>query len=88
MLLPASAANSEPRLEGRHPELRARTLVPDVLLQPHNASLAFAFYEGHQFPEEYRGDLFAAEHGSWKPSRRTGYEGASPFRKRPRQRNL
>jgi glucose/arabinose dehydrogenase len=66
--------NPEPRLEGRRPDLRAGTLVPDVLLQPHNASLAFAFYEGHQFPEEYRGDLFASEHGSWNRSTRSGYE--------------
>jgi glucose/arabinose dehydrogenase len=32
------------------------------------------FYEGSQFPSEYRGDLFAAEHGSWNRSTRTGYE--------------
>ena len=33
-----------------------------------------AFYEGSQFPAEYRGDIFAAEHGSWNRSIRTGYE--------------
>ncbi len=49
-------------------------LVPDVLLQPHNASLAFAFYQGNQFPAEYRGDLFAAEHGSWNRSVKAGHE--------------
>jgi glucose/arabinose dehydrogenase len=32
------------------------------------------FYEGQQFPQEYRGDIFAAEHGSWNRSRLTGYE--------------
>ena len=36
--------------------------VPDVLLQPHNASLQMMFYEGKQFPAEYRGDIFAAQH--------------------------
>jgi glucose/arabinose dehydrogenase len=45
-----------------------------VLLPPHNGSLGIAFYEGTQFPAEYRGDLFAAEHGSWNRSARTGYE--------------
>jgi glucose/arabinose dehydrogenase len=64
----------DPRLEGRHPELRQKALVPDVLLTPHNASLALTFYEGSQFPQEYRGDLFAAEHGSWNRSVRSGYE--------------
>jgi len=45
-----------------------------VLLQPHNASLEMVFYEGHQFPKEYRGDIFAGEHGSWNKSVRAGYE--------------
>ena len=64
----------DPRLEGRHPELKDKAIVPDVLLQPHNASLALTFYDGAQFPREYRGDLFAAEHGSWNRANRTGYE--------------
>ena len=49
-------------------------LVPDVLLQPHNASLQLTFYQGTQFPADYRGDIFAAQHGSWNKSTRTGYE--------------
>ena len=32
------------------------------------------FYEGTQFPAEYKGDIFAAQHGSWNRSVRTGYE--------------
>jgi glucose/arabinose dehydrogenase len=64
----------DPRLEGRHPELKDKVIVPDVLLQPHNASLELTFYDGAQFPREYRGDLFAAEHGSWNRANRTGYE--------------
>ena len=47
--------------------------MPDVLLQPHNASLQLTFYEGKQFPAEYRGDIFAAQHGSWNRAVRTGY---------------
>ena len=64
----------DPRLEGKHPELKDKVIVPDVLLQPHNASLELTFYDGAQFPPEYRGDLFAAEHGSWNRANRTGYE--------------
>ena len=48
--------------------------MPDVLLQPHNASLELTFYQGKQFPAEYYGDIFAAEHGSWNKAVRTGYE--------------
>jgi len=64
----------DPRLEGKHPELKDKVIVPDVLLQPHNASLELTFYDGAQFPREYRGDLFAAEHGSWNRAKRGGYE--------------
>jgi glucose/arabinose dehydrogenase len=66
--------HQDPRHEGKHPELKAKTIVPDVLLQPHNASLEMTFYEGKQFPSEYEGDIFASEHGSWNRSVRAGYE--------------
>jgi glucose/arabinose dehydrogenase len=66
--------NQDPRHAGKHPELKDRVIVPDVLMQPHNASLGLTFYNGTQFPPEYRGDLFAAEHGSWNRSRRAGLE--------------
>jgi glucose/arabinose dehydrogenase len=67
-------ANEDPRHRGAHPELKGKVLVPDVLLQPHNASLQLTFYEGKQFPAGYHGDIFAAQHGSWNRSVRTGYE--------------
>jgi glucose/arabinose dehydrogenase len=64
----------DPRHQGKHPELKSKVLTPDVLLQPHNASLEMTFYEGTQFPADYRGDIFASEHGSWNKAVRTGYE--------------
>jgi glucose/arabinose dehydrogenase len=67
-------AHQDPRHEGRHPELRDAVIIPDVLLQPHNASLQMTFYEGRQFPESYAGDIFASEHGSWNKAVRAGYE--------------
>lgn len=67
-------ANQDPRHKGAHPELRDKVIVPDVLLQSHSASLEMAFYTGKQFPNEYRNDAFASEHGSWNRSRRTGYK--------------
>jgi len=66
--------HQDPRHQGKHPELKDKTIVPDVLLQPHNASLEFAFYDGQQFPAEYKGDIFASEHGSWNKAVRVGYE--------------
>ena len=64
----------DPRQQGKHPELQSKVITPDVLLQPHNASLEMTFYDGRQFPAGYRGDIFAAEHGSWNKAVRTGYE--------------
>jgi glucose/arabinose dehydrogenase len=66
--------HQDPRHQGKHPELKDKVITPDVLLQPHNASLQITFYEASHFPAEYRGDLFAAEHGSWNKATRVGYE--------------
>ncbi len=66
--------NHDPRLPDSHPDLRARVITPDVVIQPHSAPLGFAFYTGNQFPAEYRGDEFLALHGSWNRASRTGYE--------------
>ena len=60
--------------KGAHPELASSVLTPDVLLQAHSASLKMAFYEAAQFPSAFKGGAFAAEHGSWNRSRRTGYK--------------
>jgi glucose/arabinose dehydrogenase len=70
----ASGGKQDPRLPGTHPELQSKVLTPDVLLQPHFASLEMTFYEGKEFPADYKGDIFAAEHGSWNKSHRAGYE--------------
>lgn len=64
----------DPTLKGKHPELKDKVITPDVLIQPHSASLEMTFYEGHQFPAQYSGDAFAAEHGSWNKKIRAGYE--------------
>ena len=66
--------HQDPRHVGKHPELKDKVITPDVILQPHYASLEMLFYEGKQFPAEYKGDIFAAEHGSWNREPRTGYE--------------
>jgi glucose/arabinose dehydrogenase len=64
----------DPRHPGKHPELQAKVITPDILVNPHFASLEMLFYNGGQFPAEYKGDGFAAEHGSWNRASRSGYE--------------
>ncbi|MBR0718590.1 sorbosone dehydrogenase family protein [Bradyrhizobium liaoningense] len=66
--------NEDPRHAGARPDLKDKVTIPDVLIQSHSASLGMTFYQGTNFPAEYRGDAFAAEHGSWNRSKRTGYK--------------
>jgi glucose/arabinose dehydrogenase len=66
--------NVDPRVKPQKPDLVAKAIIPDVLLGPHVAPLQFAFYTGKQFPEQYRGGAFIAEHGSWNRSARNGYQ--------------
>jgi len=66
--------NQDPAHPGKHPELKDKVIVPDVLIQAHSASLGMTFYDGKMFPAEYSGDAFAAEHGSWNHSQGSGRE--------------
>jgi glucose/arabinose dehydrogenase len=67
-------SNEDPHHAGERPDLKEKVTIPDVLIQPHSASLGLTFYNASAFPSEYSGDGFAAEHGSWNRSRRTGYK--------------
>jgi glucose/arabinose dehydrogenase len=66
--------NEDPRHRSERPDLKGKVAVPDVLIQAHSASMGMVFYDNDQFPSEYRGDAFAAEHGSWNRAKRTGYK--------------
>ncbi|MCD1294044.1 sorbosone dehydrogenase [Methanocella sp. CWC-04] len=46
---------------------------PAINLGPHVAALGMRFYTGSMFPEEYRGQIFIAEHGSWNRKDPIGY---------------
>lgn len=48
-------------------------IKPTQNLGPHVAPLGLKFYTGSMFPDEYRGHLFIAEHGSWNRDRKIGY---------------
>ena len=71
--------NEDPRRKGERPDLVEKTIVPDVALGAHTASLGLAFYtadkspEKDRFPEKYRGGAFIGQHGSWNRSELSGY---------------
>jgi glucose/arabinose dehydrogenase len=59
----------------KHMDIASKVITPDILVQPHMASLQMTFYPEHgSFGPAYAGDIFAAEHGSWNRARRGGYE--------------
>ncbi len=66
--------NEDPRLKGQERELVRNTIVPDVALGAHTASLGLAFYDKEMFPDKYRGGAFIAQHGSWNRSELSGYK--------------
>jgi len=49
-------------------------IAPKVQMQAHSAPLGLGFYEGSEFPAEYRNNMFVAFHGSWNRSVPTGYK--------------
>lgn len=78
--------HEDPRLKGQRPDLKGKSIVPDVLIQSHSAPLGMAVYHApqgaqHAFPKEYEGDVFVALHGSWNRGVRTGYKVVRVFMK-------
>ncbi len=43
----------------------ADVIFPEVEMVAHAADLGMMFYTGTMFPEQYRGGIFSAQHGSW-----------------------
>jgi glucose/arabinose dehydrogenase len=66
--------HEDPHHRGARPDLKDKVTVPDVLIEAHSASLGMTIYNGAQFPPDYRGSIFAAQHGSWNRAKRTGYK--------------
>jgi len=64
--------HEDPRQAGMRPDLKDKVTVPDVLMQAHSAPMQIVFYQGDNFPAEYRGSAFATMHGSWNRPNRTG----------------
>ena len=53
----------------------SESVAPAQALDPHSAPLGVRFYTGELFPDEYRGQVFIAEHGSWNRSKAAGKTG-------------
>lgn len=66
--------NIDPRVKYIKPEKIKETLLPDVNLGPHTASLGLLFYKGETFPEKYRHGAFVGQHGSWNRDKLSGYK--------------
>jgi glucose/arabinose dehydrogenase len=68
----------DPRHAGERPDLKGKTMTPDVPYEAHSAAVGFAFYTATSgssaFPAEYVGDAFAVFHGSWNRADRTGHK--------------
>ena len=48
-------------------------VAPARALDAHVAAIGMRFYDGTMFPEDYRGQIFFAEHGSWNRTNKIGY---------------
>lgn len=66
--------NEDPRMKGQRPDLVSKTVIPDISLGAHTASLGLAFYDQKVFPDHYRNGAFVAQHGSWNRSELSGYK--------------
>ena len=64
--------NEDPHHKGERLDLKDKVVVPDVLIEAHSAPLQIAFYDGDNFPAEYKGDAFVTLHGSWNRGQRSG----------------
>jgi len=69
-----SGPHPDPSFGDKRPDLVAKTKTPDVLFQAHSAPLGVVFYDGAQFPADYKGDAFVSLHGSWNSGHPTGYK--------------
>jgi glucose/arabinose dehydrogenase len=67
--------HEDPRMKDQQkPELVRKTLVPDVDLGSHTASLGLAFDEKNILPGKFKGAAFVGQHGSWNRSQFAGYK--------------
>ncbi len=64
----------DPRVEPQRADLVAKTIVPDIPLGSHTASLGLCYYKGQKLTAAYKEGMFIGQHGSWNRSVLTGYK--------------
>ena len=64
----------DPEFGAKNPDLVRKTKTPDILFEAHSAPLGLVFYDGAQFPTDYKGDAFVALHGSGPYNKPNGYK--------------
>ena len=62
------------RVKDTPPAIGQETVLPDIGLGPHTASLGLAFVNNSRFPSPYREGAIVAQHGSWNRSTLSGYK--------------
>ncbi|MCF8714257.1 sorbosone dehydrogenase family protein [Joostella atrarenae] len=68
-------AINDPRWEeDPHQEMVDKTIIPDVPVGSHTASLGLTFYTADQFPAKYKNGAFVGQHGSWNRAKFAGYK--------------
>lgn len=66
--------HEDERVKEKRPDMVQKTIVPDVALGSHTASLGLVFYDKKAYPAHYHGAAFIAQHGSWNSSKLVGYK--------------
>lgn len=66
--------HEDPRLTTPDSALQTRSIVPDLSLGAHTASLGLVFYDGKSFPAKYHNGAFVGQRGSWNRSQLVGYK--------------
>ncbi len=64
----------DPRMFGLETDLVKKSIMPDVPVGSHTASLGLGFYDQTKFPQKYHNGAFVGQHGSWNRSVMAGYK--------------
>ena len=57
-----------------HNDMVEKSIIPDVPVGAHTASLGLTFYSKDSFPEKYYNGAFVGQHGSWNRAEFAGYK--------------
>ena len=66
--------NPQPDFAGKASDKVKAALTPSLLMEAHSSTMDFVFYQGNQFPADYKGDAFLTLKGSWNRAEPTGYK--------------